>query len=247
MLDVDIYSVELDAAQPAGAHPAGAQPEAARIVSPEELARARAFFFERDRRRYLHCRARLREILSAYVGRAPERIEFRVNAFGKPSTSRVFFNVSHSHDLALIAVSRTREVGIDVERIDAKFMRDNIPERFFSPSETAALRALPAAQRLQAFFDCWTRKEAYVKARGVGLSLALSSFDVTLAPNQPAAFLRGAGDWSIESIAARPGFAAALVAQGAADCEARRGLIGATSKAGRFCGASTPSKNTARL
>ena len=204
MQNVDIYSLELDAPQP----------DAARIVSPGELARASRFRFDRDRRRYLNCRAKLREILACYVNRAPERIEFRTNAYGKPSTSHVFFNVSHSHDFAMIAVSRTREVGIDVERIDEKFMRDNIAGRFFSPREIAELNAVPAADRTQAFFNCWTRKEAYVKARGLGLSLALSSFDVTLTPGAPAKFLRGAGNWSIEAIEAKAGYAAAVVAYG---------------------------------
>jgi len=205
MRDVDIFSVELDAPRD------GAQ----RIVSRDELARASRFVFERDRRRYLNGRAALREILAGYVGRAPERIEFRVNSYGKPSTGRVFFNVSHSHELAMIAVSRTREVGIDVERIDEKFMRENIAERFFSPGEVSGLLSVTLRERSGAFFNCWTRKEAYVKARGVGLSLALSSFEVSLAPGEPARFLRGAGDWSIEALETKSGYAAAVVAQGA--------------------------------
>ncbi len=204
MYDVDIFSIDL----------AVVHPKAARLVSSAELARASRFFFERDRRRFLNCRAALREILSVYTGRAPERIEFRVNSFGKPSTSHVFFNLSHSHDFAMIAVSRTREVGIDVEKIDEKFMRDNIPQRFFPPNEVRKLQAMPFPTRTQAFFNCWTRKEAYVKARGLGLSLALSSFEVTLAPGEPARFLRGAGGWSIESIETKPGYAAAIVAEG---------------------------------
>jgi 4'-phosphopantetheinyl transferase len=114
--------------------------------------------------------------------------------------------------MAVYAVSRTREVGIDIEQINAQFAHDQIPERFFSAAEVAALRALPESLQIEAFFQIWTRKEAYVKARGLGLSLPLDSFDVSL--GEPARFLRGTGGWSIESIEPAPGYAAALVAQG---------------------------------
>jgi 4'-phosphopantetheinyl transferase len=204
--DVDIYCFALDEIVP----------HIDTILSAEEQSRAARFRFARDRRRFTNCRAKVRSILARYL--APHRamdavqIEFRYNDFGKPSVDGLYFNVSHSHDVAMMAVSRSRQVGIDIERIDTSFANDNIPERFFSSREVAGLRELPSTQQLDAFFRCWTRKEAYVKARGMGLSLALDSFDVTLAPGEPARFLRGADDWSVESLSSMPGYAAAVVA-----------------------------------
>jgi 4'-phosphopantetheinyl transferase len=204
--DVDIYCFALDEIV---AH-------ADAILSAEEQTRAVQFRFARDRRRFINCRAKVRTILARYL--APHlamdavQIKFRYNEFGKPSVDGMHFNVSHSHDVAMMAVSRSREVGIDVQRVDTSFANENVPERFFSPREVAALRELPSTQQLNAFFRCWTRKEAYVKARGMGLSLALNSFDVTLAPGEPPRFLRGADDWSVESLSPIPGYAAAVVA-----------------------------------
>jgi 4'-phosphopantetheinyl transferase len=121
----------------------------------------------------------------------------------------------------LQAVTRGGEVGIDIERADPRFAQEQIPERFFSPGEVAQLRSLPAHQQTAAFFRCWTRKEAYIKARGLGLALALDSFDVSLGPNDPPAFLRGVGDWSVQDLPLRDlgvpaGYAAAIVAEGPA-------------------------------
>jgi 4'-phosphopantetheinyl transferase len=207
MTGVDIYTHDLDA--PA----AGVG-----TLSPEELARACRFRFERHRRRFINCRAKLREILATYLDRDPAFIEFEYNQFGKPSVAalnaRLYFNVSHAEGVAMFAVSQSREIGIDVERIDSTFADEQIPERFFSSREVEILRALPKAHQVDAFFNCWTRKEAYIKARGLGLSLSLASFDVTLTPGEPAAFLRGAGDWSIETIDAPMGYVAAVVAEG---------------------------------
>jgi 4'-phosphopantetheinyl transferase len=199
--DVDIFCLALDEIVPG----------ADAILSAEEQARAARFRFARDRRRFANCRAQVRTILARYLSINPAQIEFRYNEFGKPAVDGLYFNVSHSHDVAMMAVSQSREVGIDIERIDASFANDNIPERFFSPREVAALRELPSTLQLDAFFRCWTRKEAYVKARGMGLSLALDSFDVTLAPGEPARFLRGADDWSVQSLSPIAGYAAAVV------------------------------------
>jgi 4'-phosphopantetheinyl transferase len=133
-----------------------------------------------------------------------------------PSGSDVRFNVSHSGGWALLAVTRGSEVGIDIERVDSRFAADQIPERFFSPGEVARLRGLPADQQTAAFFRCWTRKEAYIKARGLGLALPLDSFDVSLGPDDPPELLRGADGWCVQDFDAPPGFAAAVVAEGAA-------------------------------
>ena len=122
------------------------------------------------------------------------------------------------------AVTRGVEVGIDIERMDPRFASEQIPEQFFSPREVAQLRALPEDQQTAAFFRCWTRKEAYIKARGLGLALALDSFDVSLGPDDPPVLMR-AGDWSVQDLSAGgfggdfnvpAGFAAAVVAEGPA-------------------------------
>jgi 4'-phosphopantetheinyl transferase len=185
------------------------------FLSVEERARAERFRFPEHRHRYLVCRGTLREILSRYLDLAPAALHFDHNAYGKPSVAGagLHFNVSHSGDWAMLAVSAEREVGIDIERIDPSFVQEQIPERFFSPREVAQLRSLPPSEQPGAFFRCWTRKEAYIKARGLGLALALDSFDVSLLPDDPPALSR-AGDWSIRNLDAPEGYAAAIVAEG---------------------------------
>jgi len=189
--------------------------ELARWLSPDEDLRKKRFRFPKDQQHFAAGRGILRETLARYLGADPSEIEFTYNRFGKPALrdSDLHFNVSHSAGLAVYAISRSREVGVDIERIDPKFAEDQIAERFFSPSEVAALRSLRADLQTEAFFRCWTRKEAYVKARGSGLSLPLDTFDVTLRPGQPAAFLRGVEGWSIEDLETAPGYVAALVAE----------------------------------
>jgi 4'-phosphopantetheinyl transferase len=182
----------------------------AALLSPAERARAGRFRFESGRAHYLVCRGALRQRLSEVLAIPPAEIEFSYNPYGKPETPGVHFNVSHAGDYAFIAISKTRVVGVDIERVSRAHLSDRIPERFFSPSEVRALRSLPEPDQLRAFFICWTRKEAYVKARGLGLSLALDSFDVSL--DHPARFLRGVEGWEIESLPAPEGYAAALVA-----------------------------------
>jgi 4'-phosphopantetheinyl transferase len=176
------------------------------FLSWEERERATRLRFDRDRNRFIACRGILRELLGM-----KSRENFVYGAFGKPrlADSEVRFNVSHSHGMAMIAMVRGREVGCDIERIDPSFVDDKIPERFFSPCEVAALRALSEKDQCEAFFRCWTRKEAYIKACGMGMSLALDSFDVTL--NRPAGLLRGAEGWSLYDVEAPDGYAAAIV------------------------------------
>lgn len=199
MRDVDVHCIRLDA-DPDGC---------AALLSPEERGRAARFRFDRDRAHFSVCRGTLRRLLGEALSLAPERIEFSYGAHGKPETAGINFNVSHSGGFALIAISKRRVVGVDIERMDRSFADDRIPERFFSPGEVLALRALPQGDQLEAFFRIWTRKEAYLKACGLGLSLALDSFDVSLGCS--AAFLRGVQGWEIEAVPAPPGYAAALV------------------------------------
>lgn len=205
---VDVYTVPLES-EPARLD------HLYEILSPEERARALRFRFAEHRRQSILCRGTLREVLAPYLELNPAAIRLVYNRYGKPSVanSEVRFNVSHSGAFAMLAVSRGREVGLDLERIDSRFAQEQIPERFFSPREVEQLRALPAREQTAAFFRCWTRKEAYIKARGLGLALPLDSFDVSLRPGDPPALLR-AGNWSIRNLDAPSGYAAALVAEG---------------------------------
>ncbi len=187
------------------------------ILSSDERDRAERFRFERDRERFVIRRGTLRELLALYLDEAPGRIRFCVNRFGKLSLPgrRLRFNLSHSHGVALFALAEGREVGCDIERSDPRFAADHIPERLFSAREASTLRALPTALQTAAFFRCWTRKEAYVKARGQGLSIPLDSFDVSLAPGEPATLLRGCEGWSVEAFEPVHDHPAAIVAEGA--------------------------------
>ena len=194
-----------------------------RTLSADECARADRFYLPRDRSRFVAARWTLREILSYYLEEAPDALGFSYNAYGKPAlvgAAGLCFNLSHSHDLAVYAVARGREVGVDVEQVRAELATQEIAEHFFSPGEIVALRALPAEQRVAGFFNCWTRKEAYIKARGMGLSLALDRFDVSLAPGASAALLAvrdepdEAGRWTLCAIDPDPGYVAALAVAG---------------------------------
>ncbi|MEA2954317.1 MAG: 4-phosphopantetheinyl transferase [Alphaproteobacteria bacterium] len=187
------------------------------VLSAQERERAARFRFERDRRRYILRHGKLRELLSDYLNCAPSRLRFTYNPFGKPSVAGgdLRFNVSHSHGTALFVFARGVEVGCDIERRDPRFVCDQIPERFFSALEVQTLRSLPASSQTQAFFNCWTRKEAYIKARGYGLSLPLDSFDVSLAPDEPVLLLRGCDGWSVQPCEPAPDYQAAIVAEGA--------------------------------
>jgi 4'-phosphopantetheinyl transferase len=205
MRDVEIHSFSLDV----GPERLSAL---ARTLSIDEQQRAARFRFDRHRSGFIACRGIVREILGKALEIDPEAVEFTYNSFGKPAVEGLEFNVAHSGRLALVAVSPTREVGVDIERIDPSFAREQIPERFFSPSEVRALRALPEQDQLDAFFEIWTRKEAYVKARGQGLSIPLDSFDVSI--GEPTKLLHNGAVWSLESLMSTTGYAAAVAARG---------------------------------
>lgn len=190
-------------------------------LAPDERARAAQFHFPKDRRHFLAARGALRDILARYLHREPARLQFRYGAAGKPALATVSeghelrFNLSHSDGLALYAITRGGEIGIDVERIRAEVAEERVAERFFSAQEVSALRGLPTHLQAEAFFNCWTRKEAYVKARGEGLRIPLDSFDVSLIPGAPAAFLRGAeSQWSLQAFIPAPDYVAAVAAEG---------------------------------
>jgi 4'-phosphopantetheinyl transferase len=191
-------------------------------LAADEQARAERFYFERDREHFIAARGLLRAILGGYLNRAPDRLSFCYSAHGKPSLAgdAIHFNMSHSHGVALYAVTLGREVGIDVEHIRFDVEVAEIAERFFSRREVAMLRRLPTEMQREAFFNCWTRKEAYIKARGEGLSLPLDQFDVSLAPGEPAALLGTQPDpseasrWFLQEFTPAPGYVAALAAAG---------------------------------
>ena len=198
-----------------------------RLLSVHEPARADRFAFPDLRRRFVVGRGALRSILAPYTGVPAAALRFRYGPRGKPALDgpsrpgSVRFNLSNSHELALVAVARGRELGVDVEWTGRTLSdAEHIAERFFSPAERAALRALPAALRLDGFYACWTRKEAFIKALGDGLALPLDAFDVSLAPGAPAALLAGRGPaadvarWELHALDAGPDYAAALVVEG---------------------------------
>jgi 4'-phosphopantetheinyl transferase len=195
-------------------------------LAPPERERAERFHFPKHRDRWIVARGVLRAVLGGYLGRAAAALEFDYNTHGKPALRPrpgdpdLRFNLSHSEGLALYGVSLNREIGADVEALRRDFGTAEIAERFFSPAERSALRALPPDQQCDAFFACWTRKEAYIKARGRGLSLPLDAFDVSLAPGEPAALLATRDDpaqrdrWSVRALDPGPGFAGAVMAEG---------------------------------
>ena len=194
----------------------------------DERARAARFHFERDRRHWTAARGAVRAVLAGYVGVPAASLTFRVGPHGKPALdgaaarAGLAFNVSHSGGLALCAVTRARAVGVDVEAVRPEFATDKVARRFFAPGEVAALEALPPDERVEAFFACWTRKEAYIKARGSGIALGLDRFEVALAPGRPAALLAtrdepaAAARWQLFALAPGEGYAGALATDGPA-------------------------------
>jgi 4'-phosphopantetheinyl transferase len=196
-----------------------------RFLSADERVRASQFVFDADRSRYIAARSTLRAILGHYLDTPPEAIGFRYGPFGKPELDEgcpLRFNLSHSADLALVAVAWRRAVGVDLERIVPKRACEEVAARLFSPTEVSALARLAPAERLLGFFRCWTRKEAYVKARGDGFCMPLPSFNVSLKCGDLPCLLdmrQCTGDtslWTLANLEAGPGFAASIVIEGAA-------------------------------
>jgi 4'-phosphopantetheinyl transferase len=223
---VDIATTDLDVA-----------PEVvralARLLSASEMARASRFIRNRDRDRFIVARGRLRQLLAARLDEQPESVEITYGAHGKPALapgiggpSDLRFNVSHCENLAVYAFASGREIGVDVEAVRAIPDADDIAARFFSRRETAAYLALMPRDRPLGFFNCWTRKEAFIKAIGEGLSHPLDRFDVTLTPVEPARILRVADKpgercgWALHSFSPAPGFVAAVVVRDCASLSA---------------------------
>lgn len=200
-------------------------PRLAQSLSADEQARAERFRFEKDREQFCLARGLLRLILGRYLEIEPSRLQFRYNDYGKPAVAgsledAIRFNLSHAQGLVLYAFTHGREIGLDLERVRADVAFEKIAAHAFSPREIAALHALPEALRRRAFFTCWTRKEAYVKARSTGLSLPLDHFDVSLMPGETAVLLNVSGDaqessrWSLKELLINPSYVATLAVEG---------------------------------
>jgi 4'-phosphopantetheinyl transferase len=195
-------------------------------LAPDEQGRAERFHFRRDREHFIIARGLLRQLIGRYLGIEAHRLRFCYNSYGKPglaeelNPSPISFNLSHSQGLALFAFTHQRELGVDIEYVRPEVVKERIAEHFFSRQEVAVLRALPAAMQAEAFFNCWTRKEAYVKAKGEGLSLPLDQFDVSLTPGDEAALLATRGDpreasrWSLQALHPAPDYIGALALEG---------------------------------
>jgi 4'-phosphopantetheinyl transferase len=200
--------------------------ELAQILTHDERARAGHFRFERDRRRFIVGRGMFRSILGRYLGIDPFRVRFRYGPCGKPylaeepSHRSLCFNLAHSHELALCAVTSGREIGVDLEHIRPMPDIEQIAARFCSAAENAALRAAPQDQKLAAFFTCWTRKEACLKALGDGLNRPLDRFDVAVTLGESTRLLRVEGHpqeiarWSLRTLTPARGYVATVVVEG---------------------------------
>jgi 4'-phosphopantetheinyl transferase len=213
----------------------------AQILSSDEKARAERFYFEQHRQRFIVGRGLLRTLVGSYLGLVPAQLQFTYGDRGKPTLATLpsppqnsppqskggqggvqtlRFNLSHSSNLVLYAFTLNREIGIDIEQIRPMPELEQLSQRFFSPQENAALLALPPEQRNGAFFNCWTRKEAYIKAMGDGLALSLDRFEVSLAPGEPARLVSIDGDtqlarrWSLQELNPGAGYAAAIATEG---------------------------------
>ena len=212
---VDIWRVQINI-------PDHSRNRLAATLSADEKGRAARFHFAFHRDRFIAAHGCLRDVLTRYLHCEPGQINFSIGKYGKPaldSNEGLEFNLSHSGDYALIAVARGRRVGIDVEQIRDRISPQAIAGRFFSQAEVAELHSLPLEQQEAAFFTGWARKEAYIKAHGLGLALPLESFDVSLSPQKPAVLRatrpdsKEASRWTLVHLDVDPGYQAALTVE----------------------------------
>jgi 4'-phosphopantetheinyl transferase len=200
-------------------------------LSADERARVQRFYFAQDQQYFTVGRGVLRDILSRYLELQPRALAFSYGAKGKPSlaqevvqtcprASGLCFNLSHSGGLALYAFTYGRAIGVDIERLRDLEDAERIATRFFAAGEVQRFCSLPAHLKYEGFFNCWTRKEAYIKATGDGLSMPLDRFEVSLVPGEPARFLRLEGEpagvhrWSLRELHPAPGYVAAVCVEG---------------------------------
>jgi 4'-phosphopantetheinyl transferase len=192
------------------------------FLHDEEQARAQRFKFTKDSLHFTAARGILRHILSRYLSTSPVDIVFNYGPHGKPylaTENNLFFNVSHAYGYALYAIAQGREVGVDIEHIREDIAGDDIAQRFFSARENEELKTFPVEQRTRAFFNCWTRKEAFIKALGKGLHFSLQDFDVSLNETPQILSIKNntsaAKEWSLFALQPAPNYVGALVVKGA--------------------------------
>lgn len=201
--------------------------EFATQLSLEELARAKRFHFKVDFDRHVISRALTRLLIGSLVDLPPREVSLVSNRFGKPSISKdqnplgLEFNVSHSGEFILIALTAKRQVGVDIEHVNQQLHLNSLVRDLLSVKEQIAFSRLCPDQRQEAFFNCWTRKEAFIKAKGAGLSIPLNGLDVSFLPGEPAMLLDTRPDrteaarWTIRDLEVAPAYKAAIAAQGA--------------------------------
>ncbi len=216
---VDVWRLGLDERETAGSEVS--------ILSPDEIARASRFHFKKDRLHFTRCRSSLRQLLAGYLQIPAADVRFEYLPGGKPrlvaeqNPRALQFNVSHSANMALIAVGSERRLGVDIEKIRDDVDTNSLAERFFSLRERAGLQALPDRLRVQGFFACWTRKEAFLKATGDGLSFPLADFSVTTHPDLDPALeeIRGNTEtrkrWFLTDVNVVDGYRATVAGEGA--------------------------------
>jgi 4'-phosphopantetheinyl transferase len=198
------------------------------LLSADELERMNRFHFEADQQNFFFYRTMLRILLASYLGTPPAELRFAYSAHGKPSLAdsagKIEFNLSHSESQLLIAICRGRKIGVDIEKTDLDLQVMEVAQRFFSPAELRALESEPPQSRHQLFYSCWTQKEAWLKARGDGLSFSLSAFDVCgrREPGEVTLVTRPSSSealkWGIFRITAPQGFSAAVAVERQASC-----------------------------
>lgn len=197
----------------------------ARLLSQAERERADRFRSLADRRRFIISRGLLRSLLAEYVGERAQNLLFRYGTYGKPflpnniNNRNIHFNVSHSKKYILYAITRSREVGVDLEYVNPAFDFVSVVERYYSAAERLAFFALPEEKRTRAFFKSWTCKEAFIKAMGEGLLRTLPTFEVTLDPDQPSRLMRISGIphegcWTLRDLHPPRNYFATLCARG---------------------------------
>jgi 4'-phosphopantetheinyl transferase len=190
------------------------------ILSSDEQERAARFKFDKHRRLYVAAHAAVRSILAKYLNTKPAALEFVNGSNGKPSLagelakSELRFNLSHSHEMALLGITRTREIGVDIEWIKEDYGYDEVAERFFAAKEVAEMRALPISLQRQAFFKCWTSKEAFLKAKGTGLSGKLDEVEIILTDDQRVHIRASVPGWTLSELTPGNGYEAAVVIEG---------------------------------
>src|SRR5215203_285073 len=194
-----------------------------KLLSPDEINRAKRFRFAQDSQNFINARGILRLLIGKYLEINPAEISFQYSEFGKPSIANnhsLQFNISHSRNIALFAFTKKFNIGVDVEFVNPNIEVKEIAARFFSTNETKNLLALPEQQQTLGFFYCWSRKEAFIKAVGEGLSFPLDKFEVSLEPNKPAKLLatnwqpKDVSKWSIYSLSPEANFVGSLVIEG---------------------------------